>query len=81
MDRIKSFFSSIKPKVYKKKFYIGKKAIITLTSRGIRKFLFMFIWYIVVIIILFSMIFGGLIMFFGSNKTTTTNTNSIILPN
>lgn len=69
-----SFLSSLKPKIYQKTFYIGKKKILKLTKEGIRKFLFKSVWILVMLLMAFSMLFGGLAMLIPQDNTT------IILP-
>lgn len=72
-QKVQLFFLSIKPKVYKKKLFIGKRKILTLTYNGIFKFISKLVWIILVIMILFSMIFGGLAMFLPNSTSSYTN--------
>jgi len=79
IDKLKDFLPRIQPKVYKKKLFIGKKPILTLTYQGIQKILFKFIWIIVVITIILMMVFGGLVMFVQTTPSVPTD-RQIFLP-
>jgi uncharacterized membrane protein len=50
----------IRPKLYKKTFFIGNKPILKLTSKGLNQFFFKLIWGIIVIVMILSMVLGGL---------------------
>ena len=70
--KVQSFLKSIKPRVYKKKFYIGKTVLLTLTKVGLTRFASKVIWFIVVLILLLSMVFGGIVAFLSSGQSTNT---------
>lgn len=75
---LSELFAKIKPKIYKKRLFIGKREVIRFTAKGIKKVLHKIIWIFVVIIILATMIFGGFVLFVQSTTPTTTDPTLVI---
>lgn len=63
---------SIRPRIYKKTFYIGQKKILKLTKEGIRKFGFKAIWVLLLLVMGLTMILGGLAALLPQENSTQT---------
>ncbi len=70
-NRLEIVLKKIKPKFYKKGFYVGNNLLIKFTFDGIKLFLYKLIWIIVIIVMLLAMLLGGLALTQSSPSTVT----------
>ncbi len=64
-------FPDVKPKVYKKSLYIGKKRIFKFTKEYTYKALFKAVWILMFLLIILTMILGGIGMMMNQGTTNT----------
>lgn len=71
MDKLRIFWLKIKPRYYKKTFYLGKLKIIKFTQAGVGEFFHKILWALIVIVMLVAMFLGGLAITQSQNTTST----------
>jgi len=62
---------NIKPRIYKKTLFIGKKRIFKFTKEYTFKFLHKAIWILLLLILIVTMVFGGVALLLGSEVQPT----------